>query len=126
MLVSAVQQHESVIILLIYIPSLLSLSLLPPIPPLEVIIEGQTGLPVLLSKFPLTILHIIVYLCQCYFLSLSHHLLSTQCPKVHSLGLHLHSFSTNMFISYTFLDFICMYVSKYNIQFCLSVLFHSL
>ena len=32
----------------------------------------QVGLPVLFSKFPLSILHMIVYICQCYFLSWSH------------------------------------------------------
>jgi len=49
------------------------------------------------TSHQLCISHIILHICQCYFLSLSHHLLLTQCPKVHSLGLHLHSFSTNRF-----------------------------
>ena len=44
------------------------------------------------SSHCLSILHIIVYICQCYFLNLSHPYLPLLCPQVHSLHLCLHSF----------------------------------
>ena len=47
--------------------------------------EWQGGLPVLFSNFPLSILHMIVYICQGHFLSLSHLRLPPLCPQVHSL-----------------------------------------
>ena len=44
------------------------------------------------SSHCLSILHIIVNICQCYFLNLSHPYLPLLCPQVHSLHLCLHSF----------------------------------
>ena len=44
-----------------------------PIPPLQVITEHQGELPVLYSLYPLAILHIVVYIHQCYSLNSSHH-----------------------------------------------------
>ena len=41
---------------------------------------------------------------QCYFLNSFYPLLSPLCPQVHSLYLHLHSFSTNRSISIIFLE----------------------
>ena len=67
MLVSALQQQESGIILF-------PLPREPPYPPppCYVITELQVGLPVLHSNFPLTISHLTVCVCQCYFLNSSY------------------------------------------------------
>ena len=46
----------------------------------------------------------VVYICQCYFLSSSHLLLPPLCPHAHSLHLHLYSCPADTFISTIFLD----------------------
>ena len=46
----------------------------------------------------------VVYVCWCYFLHLSHSLLPWLWPWVHSLCLHLHSFPAGRFINTIFLD----------------------
>ena len=51
----------------------------------------------------------IVYICQCYFLNLSHPLLPVLCPPGHSLCRHLHFFSVSRFISTIFLDSLYMH-----------------
>jgi len=55
------------------------------------------------------ILHMIVYICQCYSLNLSHPLFPSLCPQVHSIHLHLYSCPANRFISTIFLDSIYMH-----------------
>ena len=55
-----------------YIHSLGTLSHPSPIPPLQVITEHQAELLVLRSSSLLTILHMVVYICQCYLPSSSH------------------------------------------------------
>ena len=50
----------------------------------------------------------IVYICQCYFLSLSYPLFPALCPPGLSLCLHLRFFSANRFISTIFLDSLYM------------------
>ena len=52
----------------------------------------------------LSILHMIMYKFQCYFLNLSHALLPPLCPQICSLYLHLYSCPANRFISTIFLD----------------------
>ena len=52
----------------------------------------------------LSISHMVMYICQCYSLSLSHPLLPLLCPEVHSLYLHLYSCLANRFMSTIFLD----------------------
>ena len=54
-------------------------------------------------------LHKIEYICQCYFLHLSHSLPPPLCPQVHSLHLHIHSFPANRFINTIFLNSIYMH-----------------
>ena len=93
-----------------YIPSLLSL---PPIPSSYLSRSSQSArlgsLCYIATSHQLSILkHMIVYICQCYFLYLSHPLLSSLCPEVHSLHLCLHSFSANRLINTIFLDSIYM------------------
>ena len=56
----------------------------------------------------LSLLHMTVYICQCYFLHLSHSLLLPMCPQVHSLYLSLHTSHGNRFMSTIFLDSIYM------------------
>ena len=90
-LVSAVQQCESVMALYIYplppTPSQL------PIPPLYIVTDHQAGLPVLYSNFPLFVyfIHNSVYMSMilCQFVPPQLPLL---CAQVHSLHLRLHSF----------------------------------
>ena len=53
----------------------------------------------LLSEAPgKPVLHMVVYICQCYFLNLSHPLLPALCTHVCSLHLRLYSCSANRFI----------------------------
>ena len=70
-LVSAVQQWESVTV--VYISTSSRTFLLSPIPPIQIVTESQAGLPVLNSNFPLAIYvtHNIIYM-SCYFLNSSH------------------------------------------------------
>ena len=71
----------------------------PPISPLLFITEDRSELHVQYSSFPLTILHIIMYLCQCYSLNSSHH----PFPLTVSTGLfsylRLYSCLANRFLS---------------------------
>ena len=79
MLVSAMQQHESVIN--IYIPSILSL---PPITPSHPSRSSQSprlsSLCYTSASHWLSILHMVMYMCQCYSLNSSYPLLS-HCVK---------------------------------------------
>ena len=61
-------------------------------------------------ELPVTqqILHIVMYIFQCYSLHSSHPLLPALCPQVCSLCLHLCCFPVNRLISTTFLDSIHM------------------
>ena len=54
-----------------HIPSLLSLPPTFPIPPLQVVTKHQADLPVLCSCSPLSILHLVVYICPCHSLTSS-------------------------------------------------------
>ena len=49
------------------------------------------------------ILHLVVYICQCYSLTTSQPPLPALCPQVHSQRLHLYSCPTIRFISTIFL-----------------------
>ena len=57
------------------------------------------------TSHQLSILHLVVYICWCYFLNSSHSLPPLMCPQVHSPPLHLLSFPENRFISIMSLDF---------------------
>ena len=86
-LVSAIQQYKSVIIIYIYIyiPSLLSLLLLPPPHPSRSSQSARLGsLGYIATSHLLSVLHMVVCICQCYFLNLSHLHLLPLCPHVHS------------------------------------------
>ena len=79
-----------------------------PIPCLQVVTELQAGLTCYrAASHQLPIFHMIVYICQYYFLSLS--FLPLLCPPVHCLHLHLHFFFINRFINTVFLDSIHMH-----------------
>ena len=56
----------------------------------------------------LPVLHMLLYICWCCFLHLSHSFLLPLCLQLCSLYLHLHSFSANRFINTIFLDSIWM------------------
>ena len=56
------------------------------------------------SRFPLSILHMVVCMCQCHSLSLSHPLLPVLYPQVCALYLCLYSWPANRPISTVFLD----------------------
>ena len=60
------------------------------------------------ASHQLSILHLVVYICQCYSLSTSQPLLPALCPQVHSQHCHLYSCPTTRFISTIFLDSIYM------------------
>ena len=56
-----------------------------PIPPLWVITEHQAGsLCCIVASHWLSVLYIIVYMCQRYFLNSTHTLLPPPCPQVQS------------------------------------------
>jgi len=87
-----------------YITSLLKDLLTPnSIPPLYVVTEYQVELPLFYSNFPIAILHMVMYMFQCYSFNLSHPLLPSLCPQVCSLGRCLYSCPANRFISTIFL-----------------------
>ena len=58
----------------------------------------------------------IMYICQCYFLSSPHSSLPTLSPQVRSLCLHLHSFPVETF-QYTFLPHSSQFLSPVQIFF---------
>ena len=72
----------------------------------------------------LSVLHVIVYTCRCYFLHSPHSPLPLVCAQVCSLYLHLLSFPANRFINTTFSRF-HVYVLTYAVCFSLSDLLHS-
>ena len=108
-LVSAIQKGESVIIVCI---SLLSwASFLPQPHPSRWSQSARLGsLCYVATSHQLSILHMIVYICWCYFLYLSHYLLTPLCAQVYSLHLCFHSFLVNNFIGTIFLDSICVHL----------------
>ena len=79
------------------------------------------------ASYQLSILYMVIYICQCYCLSFPHSLLPLLCPQVHSLHLCLYSCSANRFISTIFLPFsrFHLYALIYDIYFSLSDLLHS-
>jgi len=67
-----------------HLPSFLSLSPFPPNPSGSS--QSQAGLPVLhRSVSPATYLHMVVYICRCYFLCSSRSFLPSLHPQAHSL-----------------------------------------
>ena len=88
-----------------YIPSLLSLPLLPSSYPSRPSQRTRLGsLCYVAASHQLSILHMGVYIYQWYSLHLSHSLLPSLCPQVSSLYLHLQSFPANRFINIVFID----------------------
>ena len=79
--VSAIHQHKSVITLYIYINLLSLLSLpLPPFHPSKLSQSARLGsLYYRPASCQLSILHMMTYRCQCYFLNLTHPLLPLLC-----------------------------------------------
>ena len=111
-LISIVQQCELAICIHIYSP-LLSL---PPTPSHSSRLSQSTQLSSLwysTTLDQLSVLHMVLYICQCYSLNLSHPLLPSLCPKVHSLCLCPYFHPTSRFISTIFLD--STYVHQYMI-----------
>ena len=82
----------------------------------------------------LSVLHMVMCMCQCHFLNSSHPLLPLLCPQAKSLHLYLYSFPANMSIITISLDSIyinkCLcvcisiYALVYDICFSLSDLLH--
>ena len=85
-----------------YIPSLLRFP--PTSTPHPTVLEHRVELPVLHSDIPLALLHMVMYMLQCYSLDLSHPLPSLLCLQVCPLCLCLYSCPVNRFISTIFLD----------------------
>ena len=81
--------------------------------------------PASYSKFPLSVLPMVMYLFQWYSFTLSFPLLPSLCPQTCSLCLHLHCCPTNRFISTIFLDSICL-CSVSSVQFSRLVMSDSL
>ena len=67
-----------------------------------------------------SVLHVVVYICQCYSLNSSHLLLPLLCPQICSLCLLLHCCPANWFICAIFLDSIYIYIYIYI---CISIRF---
>jgi len=106
-------KHESVITVCVcvcvFLPSWASLQL-PPSPscPFRSSQSARLGsLCYIATSHQISVLYMIMYICRCYFLHLSHSLPPLLGPLVHSLYLSLHSFPANRFIS-TILDSIYM------------------
>ena len=86
-MISAIHQWQK--------PSAISILMSPPsktsLPPLQVVTEHQLWFPMSYNKFPLApMLHMALYMFQCYSLKSSHLLPLQLCPKICSLCLHLH------------------------------------
>ena len=56
------------------------------------------------TSYQLFVVQMVVYICQCYFLSSSYLVLPSLYPQFYSPCLHLHSFPANSSISTIFLD----------------------
>ena len=106
-LVSVVQYCESVISYM-YILSLLSLPFPNPIPSIQVITVCEAGL-LLCSATPhqLSIICMIIYICQCHFLNQSHSHLTPLCPQVYFqqvhffLRFHIHELIYDVYFSFS-------------------------
>ena len=66
--------------------------------------------PCVYSRFPLpvSVLYIVMYICQCYSFNSSHPLLPSLCPQDCPLCLCLYSYPAYMIINTVFLVSICM------------------
>ena len=71
---------------------------------------GLGSLCYIATSHQLSVLHTVLYLCQCYFLHSSHSLLPWLCPQVCSLFLYLHFFPANRFMNTIFLDYKYIYI----------------
>ena len=60
------------------------------------------------ASHQLSVLQLVVYICQCYSLTMSQPPLPPRCPQVRSQHLHLYSCPTTRFMSTIFLDSIYM------------------
>ena len=93
-----------------HVPQLLRL---PPLPPSHHSRSSQSiklgSLCYVATSHQLSIWHMVVYTCQCYFLHSSYSLLPPLHPQVCSLYLCLHSFLANRFINTIFLCSIYMH-----------------
>ena len=123
-LVSAIHQHESAIGMHVSLPPWTSLP--PHIPPLLVVTEHQTELPVLYSNFPLAIiLHMVMDTHQCYS---SQFIPPSPFPTV---SISLFSMSESLFlpckqVHQDHFSKFHIYVLIYAIYFSLSDLLHSI
>ena len=74
-----------------YIPTLLNLPPTTPHPTPKLSQNTRPGsLYYIAASHWLSILHMVVYVAQCFFLNSSHPLLPPLCPQIRSLHLHLH------------------------------------
>ena len=90
------------------------LSLPPPTPSHPSKLSQSTGfeIPLSYNKFPLAVLHMVMYMFQCCSLNSSHPLLPKVCLGVCSLCLHLHCCPANRLISAIFHIYIITYAFK--------------
>ena len=121
MLVSAIQQGGSTIIICISPASGASLRSPYPTPlghPLDDLGSARQGfLCYIATSHQLSILHMGVYICLCNFIHSSHPLLPLLCPQVHSLHLHFYSFPAHRFINTIFLDSRCIWLNIWYLFF---------
>ena len=124
-LVSAIQQCDSIIIIHYFYMYKIYTPLSPIPPPRSSQSARLFSLCYTATSHQPSVLHMIVYICWCYFLHLSHSLLP---PQVHFLHLCLHSFPTNKFIDTIFLDSVWGVCVRVCVCVCLSssVMFDSL
>ena len=104
MVVSALPQLKSAIGILMSPPSQTS----HPIPPLCVVTEHRLSSlsPTANAQWlSILLIHIVIYMSQCYSLNSLHLILPFLCPQVYSLCLYLYCYYANRFISTVFLGF---------------------
>ena len=107
-LVYAIHQHESAIGMHLCPLSWTSLPPTTPSHPSWLWQDTELGsLYYTTNPHCLSLLHLVIYMFQCYSLNLSHPLLPLLCPQVCSLCLYC--CPANMFTSTIFLDFIFMH-----------------
>ena len=99
-----------------HVPFFLNLHLLRPFYPSRPSPRARRGsLCYIAASHQLSVLHMLVCVCQGWFLHSALSLFPLMYPQICSLRLHLHSFPENRLITIIFLDSIYMYMRQYAI-----------